>query len=160
MAGSDETSHVHDSIFLRAHGHTVSVIEHLFHDLFDRLILITLFTSLDKISVLSETSRIEQHAFAIFIGDSTHFLDIFHGNRLSSCRVVRNRHDNKRNLVSMFCQHFLQFHRIQVSFKRNLQLGILCLVDSHVPSDSLTSLDVPLRGIKVRVTGNDIAFFY
>ena len=112
VTSCDESTHVHDSVFLRAHRHTVSVIEHFFHDLFNRLVLITFLTSFDEISIFRETSRVEQYTFTIFISDSTNFLDILHGNRLSSSRVIGYSYNDKRNLISVFCQYFFQFLRV------------------------------------------------
>ena len=160
MTSCDESTHVHDCIFLRTHGHTICVIEHFFHDLFNRLVLITFLTSFNEISILSETSRIEQYTFAIFIRNSTNFLDILHRNRLSTSRVIRYSYNDKRNLISMFCQYFFQFLRVKISFKRNFQLGIFCLVDRHIPSNSLTTFDVTFRRVKMRVTRYNITLFY
>ena len=160
MTSCNESTHIHDSIFLRTHGHTVSIIEHFFHDLFNRLVLITFLTSFDKVCIFSKTSRVEHYSFAIFVSYSTNFLDIFHRNRLSTSRVIRYRYNDKRNLISMFCQYRFQFFRVKISFKRNFQLGIFCLIDCHVPSDSLTPLNMTFRRVKMRVTRHDITLLY
>ena len=60
----------------------------------------------------------------------------------------------------MFLQRFFQLHRIDITFKRYFQLSILRFIDGAIQSNGLPALDMPLCGIKVRVTRNNISIMY
>ncbi|KAF5043147.1 hypothetical protein DSECCO2_505340 [anaerobic digester metagenome] len=54
VSQGDEAADIDDSVFLGAHRHPLGIGEHLFHDGFDRFILITCFPHLDEVSIFSK----------------------------------------------------------------------------------------------------------
>ena len=60
------------------------------------------------------------------------FSYLVHGYGLSSGCIVGDGNDDKRNSFCIFCQGFLQFIRVYISFERDFQLGMFCCIDSAV----------------------------
>ena len=158
--GSDEATHVNDTVFLGTHGHCISIRVHLAHDFLDGLVGITLLTGLDEVSVLSKTSRVEYNGFAILVGNSTHLTEVLHRNGLTASSIVGYSNDDERYLVGMFSQSLFQFHGVNITLERNLKLSLLGLIDGAVECNSLTAFNMTLGGVEVRVAGNDVTFVY
>ena len=78
-------------------------------------------------------------------------------NGLSAGGVVCDRHDDERYLVGVLGKTFLKLVEIHVALEGHFELGVLCLVDGAVYSESLAALDVTLGGVEVRVARNDVA---
>ena len=83
-----------------------------------------------------------------------------HGYGLSARSIVCYGNDDERYPVTIFLQCFLQFVRIHIAFEGDFQLRILRLIDGAVQSNGFSTFDVPLSGIKVRVTGNDVTLVH
>ena len=75
---SNKTTHIHDTVLLCTHSHTVSKFEHLTCDFLYRLVLIALLTCLDEICIFCKTSRVENDRFAEFICNGSHLSQVLH----------------------------------------------------------------------------------
>ena len=87
--------------------HAIGKREHFPCDFFDRFVSVTFFAHFDEVGILGKTCRVEKYRFAIFVGDGTYFVQVLHGDGLSSGCIVGDGDDDKRNPFSVFCEGFL-----------------------------------------------------
>ena len=106
------------------------------------------------------SGRVENDALVVLVGDLAHAAEVVHRNGLSAGGVVCDRHDDERYLVGVLGKTFPQLVEIHVALEGHFELGVLCLVDGAVYSESLAALDVTLGGVEVRVARNDVAFLH
>ena len=60
----------------------------------------------------------------------------------------------------MFLQHFFQFGRVYISFKRDLQLCLFGFVYCTVQCDCLSAFDMSFGSIKMGISRHNISFMY
>ncbi len=159
-AGCDESTHVDQTVLFRRHCHYVSQREHLLAYLLDGGVFVLRVAHLDEVCVLGEAGRVENDALVVLVGDLAHAAEVVHRNGLSAGGVVCDRHDDERYLVGVLGKAFLKLVEIHVALEGHFELGVLCLVDGAVYSESLAALDVTLGGVEVRVARNDVAFLH
>ena len=105
--GSDEATHIHDTVLLSRHRHTISIGEHLLGNLLNTLVGITLLAGLDEISILSKTSRVHIHRHAILMAQLTCLTDILHRYWLTSYRVIRHSQHHKWHIARVVLEELL-----------------------------------------------------
>ena len=155
LVGGDETAHIHETVFLGAHGHRVGIAEHLFADLAKGLVLISFLAGLDEIGVLDKTGTVDVHGYAVFVAELTGLADVLHRHGLSSHGVVGHRQHHKRHFALVLVQHLLQLLEAHIAFERYFELGVIGLGDGDIDGKSLAALDVALGGVEVGVAGDN-----
>ena len=76
--GGDEATHVHQSVFLGRHGHSVNVAVHLTCNLLDGLVGITFLSLLDEIAVLGKAGRVHHDGHTVFVAELAGLADVLH----------------------------------------------------------------------------------
>ena len=86
-------------------------------------------------------------------------LDVRHRDGLTAYGVVRHRQYHERHVAFVLLEHAFQLLQRHVSFERRFQLRVLRLVARHIDSKSFAGLDMPFRGVEMRITGYHLTRF-
>ena len=155
-----KSTHIHNRIFFRRHGHDIGIREHFFYNLFDGFVFIPFFPCFNEISILCKTGRIDLQVHSVLFTKGRYFPNILHRYGLTSGGIIRNGQYDCRDLFfGIFFQYFLQLGRIHVAFKRNFQLRISCFVDSTIDSQSFPEFNMSFRSIEMGIARQHISFF-
>ena len=153
-----ETAHVHRAVLLGRDGHDVGPGVHFADDLLDRLRGITLLAGLDEVGVLGEARRVHQEGHAVAAAQFGCLADVAHRHGLASGRVVGDGEHHARNpFARVLTQDLFEFRKVHFAFERQFQLRVGRGVDRAVHGVAAAELDVSLRGVEVRVAGDDVA---
>jgi len=157
----DESAHIHNSVLLRAHGHTIGQREHFLYNFPDTDMLIALLPDFNEIGILGEAGRIENHRDSIPVGKFPYFLQVLHTHRLPAGRITGDGDNNHGNtLPSIYLEDILQLTQVQVPFEGMMVSGIACLIDGAVEGSSLTEFYMALGGVEVRIPRYYMAFLH
>ena len=158
--GGNESAHVHQSVFLGRHGHSVYIRVHLACNLLDGLVGVALFALLDEVAVLCKAGRVHHHRHMIFVAQLAGLADVLHRYRLSAHGVVGHGEHHERHVARILLQHLLQFLERHIPLEWYFELGVFGFVDGHVDGLGLAELNVALGGVKVGIAGHHVAFFH
>ena len=127
-------------------------------DFLDSLAGITLFARLDEIGVLSKAGRVHHHGHMIAVAELAGLTDVLHRNGLSADGVVGHGEHHEGDATFILAKHLFELLQRDISLERNLELGVLGLVDGDVDGLGLAALDVALGGVEVSIARNDMSF--
>ena len=158
IVGSDETTHINETVLLGTHSHCIYIAVHLACNLLNSLVSIAFLAGLDEVRVLGKACAIHNYGNTVLVAKFTSLLDVLHRNGLTANGVVGNGEHHERNITLILNENFLQLLERNVTLERYLKLCVLGLVDCNVDSLSLAGFDVTLSSIEVGVARNNVAF--
>ena len=156
FVGSDETTHVHETVFLSRHGHRVHIREHLAGDLLDGFVGVAFLARLDEIGVLGEASRVHIYGHTVFVAEFGGGFDVSHRDGLTTDGVVGDGQYHERHVALVLAEHFLQFLERDVALEGSLELGVFGIVAGDVNSRGFAGFDMTFGGVEVCIAGDDL----
>ena len=154
LVGGDETAHVDQTVLLGAHGHAVSIAEHLHGNLAEGLVLVAFLAGLDEVAVLNEAGTIDIDGHTVFVAQLAGLADVLHRDGLAAHGVVGHGEDHEGHIALVLLQHLLQLLEAHITLEGHLELRVVGLGDGHVDGEGLAALDVALGGVEVGIAGH------
>ena len=153
LVGGDETAHVDQTVLLGAHGHAVSIAEHLHGNLAEGLVLVAFLAGLDEVGVLDEAGAVDVDGHAVFVAEFAGLADVLHAHGLTADGVVGDGEDHEGDIALVFLKDFLKFLEVDVALEGDLKLCVVSFFDGDVDGEGFAALDVALGGVEVGVAG-------
>ncbi len=151
-----EAADVRHPVLLGRHRRSVGVGEDLTGDVDQRRILVPVFTLLDEVRVLGETTRVDVERYIVRPADLGGGANVGHRNGLATAGVVGDRDHCQRDPAGRVGQHPLQGLEVDVALERPPGRKIRRLLARQVQGFGPREFDVGTRRIEVRVVRNHV----